>query len=116
VNYLDFDIALRPKAADGSVDAYARSQAGEASALVNLNLDSTTLRHIDGILRQGGPIRGLRPYVTALSDPESDLRQFGQSLFQSVFADDIRSLFTSYCRNVWKLSAGEQPGGVKGTA
>jgi hypothetical protein len=27
-----------------------------------------------------------------------------------------RRFMESYCRNVWKLSAGEQPGGVKGTA
>jgi len=91
MEYLDFDLEISP-GVGREFPVVARSLSGDARRTMQFPFDEVMLesRLKDlqiALLRSGGEFRAV------LSQEEQAVQDFGQSLFNAVFGDDVRSLY-----------------------
>jgi CHAT domain len=92
MDYLDFEIEIGPGSGADAPVAIIRSPAGEARETIRLPFDGLVLQNRllelqNALLRSGGQHR------QALAPDELQVRDFGQALFDALFAGNVRSRY-----------------------
>ncbi|HEX6778161.1 MAG TPA: CHAT domain-containing protein [Ktedonobacterales bacterium] len=91
MEYLNFDVEINPERS-GLYPVAARSRAGDARHLLRFPFDEQTLE-TDLLRLQNALLRSARVYRGAQSPEEHVVQQFGQRLFEALFAGDVRRLY-----------------------
>lgn len=91
MEYLNFDVEINQESS-GLYPVAARSRAGDARNLMRFPFDEHTLE-MDLLRLQNALLRSAHVYRGAQSPEEHVVQQFGQRLFESLLAGDVRRLY-----------------------
>jgi formylglycine-generating enzyme required for sulfatase activity len=92
MNYLDFDLEIRPGDGGEYPVIVLRSPAGEASTIMKFPFDEIKL-HLHLVKLENALLRSATTHRFTPTQEEQEVLQFGSALFEALFTGEIRNRF-----------------------